>query len=513
MPYKLPYKFQRRWMIEGTLTCRSPLHIGSGELIERGEWWLKDDAGKAVKISAVMRDVDGQPYIPASALKGSIRGWLEARLGSDHAGLRSAFGFQDERPKDEDERPRDKEKKPEGQGGSFEFLDARLREAIRVELPVTAQTTIDRYKRTVANRKLFHAEYVPAGTVFAVRIAAQNLDEATISLLMEALAAFDHATDPVTLGASSADRWGRMEWRATSLGRLEADGVLAHLKKGHLGFEKLPAVALASLDGERAKWKAELTRLTRPARLRLEIELQFEGGFLVNDPKRTKPKQTDGDEPNHAPILDADGKAYLPASSFRGAFRSQAERILKTIGYTKTTTPSEVTVTSLADAIKDLDPVSKLFGGTGWRSPISVSDFRLGPSMACPEERQEFVAVDRFTGGGADKLKFNADRVYRPVLKGYIEVDLEALGRVHAGTWGLGLLAYTLRDLREGDVGFGFGAAKGFGACSATVRVTSAAASAAQRALLQGAAELPADAVECLKSLADLVKGSHGTVS
>ena len=77
----------------------------------------------------------------------------------------------------------------------------------------------------------------------------------------------------------------------------------------------------------------------------------------------------------------------------------------------------------------------------------------------------------------------------------------------------MGLLAYTLRDLREGDVGFGFGAAKGFGACSATVRVTSAAASAALRALLQGAAELPADAVECLKSLADLVKESHGTVS
>ena len=67
----MPYEFRNRWMIEGTLTCRSPLHIGSGELTERDEWWLKDEAGKRVKISAVIRDVDGQPYIPASALKGS----------------------------------------------------------------------------------------------------------------------------------------------------------------------------------------------------------------------------------------------------------------------------------------------------------------------------------------------------------------------------------------------------------------------------------------------------------
>jgi hypothetical protein len=38
----------------------------------------------------------------------------------------------------------------------------------------------------------------------------------------------------------------------------------------------------------------------------------------------------------------------------------------------------------------------------------------------------------------------------------------------------LSLLAYTLRDLKEGDISFGFGAAKGYGATVADVRLTEA---------------------------------------
>lgn len=74
---------------------------------------------------------------------------------------------------------------------------------------------------------------------------------------------------------------------------------------------------------------------------------------------------------------------------------------------------------------------------------------------------QEFVAIDRFTGGAKDQAKFNALALYRPVLEGCLRVHTPALSQN-----GWALLALTLRDLKEGDITFGFGAAKGYGTCT-----------------------------------------------
>ncbi len=74
------------------------------------------------------------------------------------------------------------------------------------------------------------------------------------------------------------------------------------------------------------------------------------------------------------------------------------------------------------------------------------------------------MAIDRFTGGAAPGLKFDADYADRPRLTGKIRVDLDRIE-----PWALGLLALTFRDLIEGDITFGFGASKGYGICQATI--------------------------------------------
>ena len=79
-------------------------------------------------------------------------------------------------------------------------------------------------------------------------------------------------------------------------------------------------------------------------------------------------------------------------------------------------------------------------------------------------KRQELVAIDRFTGGAAHQLKFNAEYADRPHLKGRITLDLK-----RAEPWARGLLALTVRDLIEGDIAMGYGASKGFGALKARV--------------------------------------------
>ncbi|MCI5126447.1 MAG: hypothetical protein D3925_18700, partial [Candidatus Electrothrix sp. AR5] len=73
------------------------------------------------------------------------------------------------------------------------------------------------------------------------------------------------------------------------------------------------------------------------------------------------------------------------------------------------------------------------------------------------KNRQDFVAIDRFHGGGKDGAKFAVEHSERPCFQGKITVS----SRVKES--GRGLLALVLRDLREGDITLGFGANKGYG--------------------------------------------------
>src|SRR5439155_26026717 len=119
-----------------------------------------------------------------------------------------------------------------------------------------------------------------------------------------------------------------------------------------------------------------------------------------------------------------------------------------------------------------LCPVCQVFGAPGWRSPLHISAFKTADPIGDEEtQTQEFLAIDRFTGGGVEGAKFNATAVYRPTLSGTIGVDLKTLERANVGRWALGLLTLTLRDLIEGDIRLGFGAAKGYGAVRAKTSV------------------------------------------
>lgn len=236
-----------------------------------------------------------------------------------------------------------------------------------------------------------------------------------------------------------------------------------------------------------------------PARcLTLDVVLTCDGDFLVNDPSRVnkdeRARGSDDNEPDHAPLRDVKGNPCAPARSVRGALRAQAERILRTMAEVAGWDDADImkkvachpddpehsckSVESLgevrgtAGVDRKLCMACVVFGAPGWRSPVYVSAFTAeatGEGAPLASQRREMIAIDRFTGGGAHGLKFNADVVYRPALRGAFGVDLSALENVGAELWGLGLLALTFRDLIEGDVRIGSGASKGYGAVRAQV--------------------------------------------
>ena len=101
--------FKRRWLIVGTLTTLTPLHIGSGEIADR-KGPVNETTKEPVKISGIASNKDSKPYLPGSTLKGNLRAWASESGLAVH--VESLFGSADARD-------------PNAIGGKAEFLDAQ----------------------------------------------------------------------------------------------------------------------------------------------------------------------------------------------------------------------------------------------------------------------------------------------------------------------------------------------------------------------------------------------------
>lgn len=457
--------FQNRWIVTAKLKTSTPLHLGTGAVTHRsGMGWLErrdpNDRVVPVDINAVAVDCEEAACVPGTAIKGVLRGWAKSYLQEHETDVDALFGKME-------------------WGGRAEFHDARIEDELpqglnpgrawlrRRATCVASNVSIDRRLRTAVEDKLFHSEYVPPGVTFTARIAGRGWTTEQAALLVYLLDRLGDSDAGIRLGAGSNDGWGQVEVSDLRVGRMNA---------GH-------AAAWLAFDGESAGWEGvkdpqyceDVTAQVRQAACRLaptarttgevklHLTLVFDYRFLVNDSSRTG-KLSDN-LPSQAPLQEYSGaeRPLLPASSIRGAFRSQAEKILRTLGHEGPSTASQGI--SSYDDYSRLHLIEKIFGAPGWRAPIRFSDFKMAEGSSSRRVSQEFVAVDRFTGGAADSKKFCAKSFEAPHLTGSITIDTVALEKCGAGRWALGLLLYTLRDLKEGDIPLGFGASKGYGHC------------------------------------------------
>lgn len=491
-----PAQFENRWVITGTLTTDTPLHIGGGETITR-PGLVNEQGQRLVQVKAVFTDQRSRACLPGSSLRGVLRERLSALLGKpgqqkDEQPPLVMRLFGKPEPAVADERAR---RNQSGNGGHLAVHDALVVaepfrppaqwhppafwDAVR-RTGVTSSVALNRRPRTAAAQKLFHAEFVPPGVSFVVKFTGDNLSKDGIAHLLRALEEFNPtATTRLTLGADTGNGWGRLLWKEGEVRHLDRMAVRQALP----GWLSKPATlspgASAAPLGSRLP-TIDLAPPARPSFGPFELLLLFEGPFLVKRPAKPKAKG-DTDTPNAQPLLDARGHVVLPASSFRGALRAQAERILRTLalaahpnllpGQLDRIAPDptgtgetlrRVSGSGSPDS-EGLSLAGRLLGVSGWRSPLDVTAFtEAGPDFARLEE-QDFVAIDRFTGGGKDGAKFKFRAALCPSLTGQIALAF-APGSLAARV-GPGLMALVLRDVLEGDVAFGMGAGKGYGAC------------------------------------------------
>ncbi len=335
---------------------------------------------------------------------------------------------------------------------------------------LSPRVAIDPRTGTASEGLLYYTEVDAWGSVFSVKIRGQDWTDQDRDLLFFALLSAFPETGGARVGAGTSGHWGEMTWRLMDVQSIALEELRRWLAEPVCHYSnafRSHGADLAKLPSDaQASWTPRDEAAVKPS-----VVVKFAGRFLVNDPSRTRRRdEARGvDGIGQAMLRRPDGEAYLPASSVRGALRGQARRIWQTAAWHRgrdlNLARKEEMEARRASDVERMNPFQKIFGASGWASPVEIEDFRL--TNAAPEETQEFVAIDRFTGGVAGNRKLAARGLVAPVFAGNITIQMKRWQACGIGDAGWLLLVFLLRDWIEGDLTFGFGASKGYGACTA----------------------------------------------
>ncbi|BCL60480.1 hypothetical protein DGMP_11730 [Desulfomarina profundi] len=489
--------FQTRYHISASIILDSSLHIGSGETDTRS----LDDTTEKSQVSTIVRDYRNKPYIPGSTLRGLLRDLMEHNQNITKDTIKALFGTGEEnnecggklrfanayfnetqsnlsKPDNEHILKEDQE---DCQGLLLKKID--IKEYKRRHWDenrwswIINGVAIDRCTGSAAEHRLFFYEAVPPGTVFTLGIEAIGLGEDDIELLFKTLS-FLKKENNLILGRGQAVGFGKCHiGDDICLHGITDKNALHKWLENHsaAGLNSLPKLSAPGINTPLAQKNNTVT---------LHVTLKFNGPLLVNDPSSTykNPKKNEAGL-GHVYLSDHKNRIFLPGTSFKGAFRSQMERIVRTMGDRingKVLSPQESSnlacypsgekelccpdINKKDDIAEKLCLVCRICGGRGYRSPLMVSEFSAKEGKEGELRLQDFVAIDRFTGGVAGDKKFNALHREDPELTGSITLDCDRIDEPL-----LGLFFLTLRDLIEGDIAFGYGKTKGFGYCTAEV--------------------------------------------
>ena len=506
-------------VITGTLKARTAVHVGSGE-------------GNELADSLLRRDTEGRILIPGTTIAGALRSLLTrlaprlgggvcvAMLPEDEKEAREKQGcdcrvcrlFGDVEPSDEAPAAGEEEREHESAASRLLVFNAELVADGEAATLVRDGVGIERATGAAARATgaKFDLETLPAGAEFALRLELREDDpgERVEDERLLAVALAEWQEGRAHLGGDVARGLGAFDLEDVAYKDRDlddAEGLMAFLRSDapwehatkHHGWlqERLDGATQEIVpEGSLPADVAALPITTGWAEWTLT--LQVEGPFLTNDAMASGLSGFD-----HAPLLQAVGdwtKPVLPGSSLRGVLRSHAERIARTLtthralergdakGYFLDRCPAcdplkvgegDAALESCDSLLRHQKQVSenkevppeqlclacRLFGSTRRGSRLIVEDapYANAEKKKPTYKMLDFLAVDRFTGGGAEGLKFDALALWRPAFQARIFLE-------NPEPWELGWLTLALRDLAEGWLRVGFGAAKGFGKVKVT---------------------------------------------
>ena len=443
-----------RYELTVHLVTDAPLHSGGvDEVVDR----RRDPEDRTTVARRFARDGHGCPVLTGRSVKGALRAACQ-RFREEHGGavgptereLRQLWG---------DDGTRGAGSAAPLQASAITVHTVELptegyegNEEHKVMLPTRMGNAIDRYWGSAGDTALFEHEYLPRGKGLALTITAEaglpddvevpqgdvappgpeqveKLFALIIGLIKDGRVAF---------GGRQNAGWGRVTLsdskKAWTLTKAEP-GSRAGLEEWLSGAGGR-SVDVAPVD------------CGGGGRMRIEITWDSPTGILVAEPQKDGPGEgadagaadgapgeaegADSEETKPARPLRAGPEEtdpiVLPGSSVRGALRTRATRIARTILLAKKD-PSTVADWSGAGVHAQLaqDPslVRDLFGSTTHRGALTVLDTLAAEDG--PSRKVTHNAGDRWTGGVADGLLYS-EEVYDSTWNSIIlELDLDRL--------------------------------------------------------------------------------------
>lgn len=434
-----------RWVIRGTLTLETALHLGGEGGTERVDM-------------PVLRDPrDGKPLLPGTTFAGALRNALADRLA----------GYGAAEPSDVTEIFGGSRGDDDGSQSPLIVFDAVGKIPVGRGVEIRDGVAISPATGIAEDHKKYDYEVLPAGTTFPVRVdlvlpvpgtggdTSSPLDEkGLLEDLAATLDAFAHGQSG--FGAKRSRGLGRVRavWAAKRFDLGSPEGWIEWVLSDH-------EAPFAANPDQGSIWDAieaaapDLKPLSLPGdtRTRVVIDLDLGVGhdILVRSP---------GTDPGAPDVshLHSGGAAILPGTSVAGVIRTQALRIARL----------------LRDAQQDADLwVDRLFGPrfegqrpTGRLRPrasrLRIGEARLEESQP---QRQTRVAIDRFTGGVVDTALFDE----QTELGGRATLRME-LRNPEDGE--LGLVLLVLKDLLGGSLPVGGTSSVGRGVLRGSATVT-----------------------------------------
>lgn len=442
-----------RYELTVHLETASPLHSGGiDEAVDRA----RPSKKRETVPRRFARDGAGHPVLTGRSVKGAVRAACKKYFDeTKNSALRrlwgglSAQGAWASALTFHTVDLHDAEVFPGGEGGSDQGGAGRL--------PTRMGIAIDRYWGAAGDTALFEHEYVPAGRPLTLTITAQagSMPENRPD---DPAAPFGGVSEcqPVTeddverlfsiiLGVLKSGRVSFGGRRNAGWGRVRPD-----MRPGSERFWVLTRAPLGTRDdllswlgngyGEDMSERIEPIECGDPDRVRINIEWNSPTGILVADPRLSRVESSDErndprDEDDPDEIVPArhlrsgpeeNALIVLPGSSVRGALRSRASRIARTILATRHASVDDWSDTNVHDQLAhDPDLVQRLFGSTERRGALTVLD-----TLASSNGSTRLIthnAGDRWTGGVAEGTLYG-EEVHDAEWKNIVlELDLKAL--------------------------------------------------------------------------------------
>lgn len=441
-----------------TLTFTDPLSVGdvTDETIRSRARQTEDEDLREPDI-VVAQDPSGNPVLRGTTVMGNLRAHLDRYIVANrHVDIRSIsarYGRADlRRPAtladliagaapDEVE-DGDRVTRP----SALRILSCELNEVTVHQGP--KRVAINRARGAAEVHKLFQRQELGSGAALAVvmrlDLSSVETDHSEEDLIAAFLTALREWTPQ--MGGLTSLRYGHAEISDLKWGVLDLrdESCLAALFTADDTVSLYRNVATEPIvQAHCPEW---LSRTTLPANPIVDVVFDLKDSLLISPSKHMGDREI-------AVTLQRNGQSVVPASSWKGVLRARAEYILRTVGVRACESSTQTCCEC---------PTCELFGGTppggsdrmGNRSVLEFSDTAFDAVL----QDRVHNAVDRFTGGAADKRLFTQRVAVAPA-----RIPLIIWPIADVPVWAEPLLAMVIRDIHDGLVGIGARSNRGSG--------------------------------------------------